>query len=237
MTDDADRSAPREPAWTLRLYEDAVPAGAPPVFLPSADRALYLAEGGLTAQYAGGAQAVPTGSAWTGGGETTLLAGEEDARVWRWELHPARLHADDGLPRSAPRVESRLLLEHDVDLDPRFTWLMRCDRVGFPPGGTAWTHVHQGPGIRVCAEGEITIETEGRTTVSGPGEAWFERGSSPVLAPTTKERDTTFVRCFLLPGALLGRSSLRYVLPEDADKPKPQRYHVFCERVLDLAGG
>ncbi|OLT13537.1 hypothetical protein BJF79_20470 [Actinomadura sp. CNU-125] len=226
MTDDFPRR-------TFRLYEDVLPAGAPPVFLPSADRALYPVSGGVTAEYADGAQSVPAGTGWTGGGELTLLPGEADARVWRWELLPEG-RAADGTLRAAPRTSSRLLLEHEVALDPGFGWLMRCDRVSFPPGGTAWTHVHQGPGIRVCLDGEITIETEGRTTVSGPGEAWFELGPAPVLAPTTDRTATTFVRCFLLPRALLGRSSLRYVLPEDTDKPKTQRYHVFSERVLDL---
>ncbi|MFD0851181.1 hypothetical protein ACFQ07_03065, partial [Actinomadura adrarensis] len=171
---------------------------------------------------------------WTGGGELALLGGAEDARVWRWELLPDQRDGD-GTLRSAPHTKSHLLLEREVELDPGFTWLMRCDRVSFPPGGTAWTHVHQGPGIRCCLGGEITIETEGITTVSGPGEAWFERGTSPVLAPTTEHAATTFIRCFLLPRALLGRSSLRYVWPEDADKPKTQRYHVFSERVMDLA--
>ena len=32
---------------------------------------------------------------------------------------------------------------------PAGDWLVRCDRVDFPPGGIAYTHTHPGPGLRV----------------------------------------------------------------------------------------
>ena len=51
-------------------------------------------------------------------------------------------------------------LEQFIDLDPGFDWLMRCDRVGFPPGGIAHTHVHQGPGIRYTVKGEIIMNSD-----------------------------------------------------------------------------
>ncbi|HUH84295.1 MAG TPA: cupin domain-containing protein, partial [Stellaceae bacterium] len=122
-------------------------------------------------------------------------------------------------------------------LDGGFPWLIRCDRVGFPKGGVAYVHVHQGPGIRYCLEGAIEIESDGRTHRYGPGEAWFEEGSVPVLAPTSKEAETSFVRCFVLPRGCKGRSSIRYVRPEDAAKPKPQRYKVLAERFIALPEG
>jgi hypothetical protein len=231
MPDTAETTASSEATRVFRLYEDVLPAHGAPVYLPGVERSIYLVEGTVTVEFDTGAQAVPQGSAWTGEHELTVLTGAEPARVWRWELQPAH-RAGSGELRSAPHAESRLLLEREVSLDPDFTWLMRCDRVSFPPGGTAWTHMHQGPGIRCCLEGAITIETEGTTAVHRAGEAWFERGPSPVLAPTTTETSTTFIRCFLLPRALRGKSSLRYVLPEDAGKPKVQDYHVFCERVM-----
>ena len=40
------------------------------------------------------------------------------------------------------------LLSAEVELDPSTEWLMRCDRVDFPPGGVAYRHTHPGPGIR-----------------------------------------------------------------------------------------
>ncbi|KLJ00541.1 hypothetical protein WQ56_08805 [Luteimonas sp. FCS-9] len=135
---------------------------------------------------------------------------------------------------SAPSTRTTLKLEAPIALDRGFEWLMRCDEVGFPPAGVALTHVHQGPGIRICAEGEIEIETQGRLQRHGPGEAWFELGPAPVLAPTTEREPTRFVRCFLLPRQLKGRSSIRYVRQEDADAPKVQTYRVFAERYVRL---
>src|SRR5919202_2468220 len=111
---------------------------------------------------------------------------------------------------------------------------MRIDRVAFPPGGIAYTHVHQGPGIRCCRRGEIRIEVHGRASTYGPGEAWLERGFEPVLAPTTDHGETEFIRCFVLPRGCRGRSSIRYVLPEDAARPKRQSYHVFGERFIEV---
>ena len=120
-------------------------------------------------------------------------------------------------------------------MPPSRTHILRCDRVSFPKGGIAYTHVHQGPGIRYCLEGRIRIETEGHSHSYGPGEAWFEIGHEPVLAPTSDEMETSFVRCFILPRSCKGRSSIRYVRPEDATKPKTQRYRVLGERFIELA--
>lgn len=50
---------------------------------------------------------------------------------------------------------------------------MRCDRVDFPAGGEALTHVHQGPGIRCRLSGTIRIDAEGQSHSYGPGGAWF----------------------------------------------------------------
>lgn len=215
----------------MRLVEDRIPAGHAPIYLPRASRALYVVEGGITVEFPDGGQHVPCQTAWLGDSEATLLAGSEEARIWRWELHDT----DRPLPvelRSAPGTTSTLKLEQAVELDARTDWLMRCDRVDFPPGGVALTHVHQGPGIRCVLSGEITIETLGATHAHPEGQAWFELGHAPVLAPTTPESPTTFIRCFLLPRSCRGRSSIRYVLPEDAAKPKTQQYHVFGERFI-----
>lgn len=217
---------------TLRLFEDLLPAGCPPVFLPALPRALYVADGSVMVEG-------PTDGQWLGQGnarvsqDATTLIGETEARIWRWELDVAASATVAALP-SAPSTSSTLKLEADIALDPRFEWLMRCDEVGFPPGGVALTHVHQGPGIRICASGEIAIETQGQRHTHAPGEAWFELGPAPVLAPTTETGSTCFVRCFLLPRAVKSRSSIRYVLPEDAAAPKVQTYRVFAERNIDL---
>jgi hypothetical protein len=66
------------------------------------------------------------------------------------------------------------------------------------------------------------------------GESWFERGTDPVVAYTSATVETAFVRGFVLPRAIKGRSSIRYVLPEDQDKPKPQNYRVYGEEFVDV---
>lgn len=216
----------------LRLHEDHLPAGCPPVYLPAGPRALYVRRGGLVVESPQDAQSLDPAQARVGQEQVALLNGEEDTVLWRWDLTDARQPA--GALPSAPATRSELKLEAPITLDARYEWLMRCDRVDFPKGGVALTHVHQGPGIRICDYGRISIETLGQRHDHPPGHAWFELGHAPVLAPTTEDGETRFIRCFLLPRQLKGRSSIRYVRPEDAAARKTQRYKVFAERYIDL---
>ena len=216
----------------LRLIEDQLPGGGDPVYLPALNRAVYVIDGDATIETATGCGHQASGSGWLGEAAIGIVPGAAGVRLVRWELTtPA---AADTVLRAAPHAKSETKLAREIELDPGFGWLMRCDKVGFPRGGIAYTHVHQGPGIRYCLEGRIRIETEGRSHFYGPGEAWFEIGHAPVLAPTSEEAETSFVRCFILPRACKGRSSIRYVLKEDAAKPKTQRYRVLGERFIEL---
>lgn len=124
------------------------------------------------------------------------------------------------------------LLSVPLQLAPGERRLIRCDRVDFPPGAVAYLHTHRGPGIRVLLRGRIRVETAGRTNMYAPLEAWFEPGPEPVFAAASGDQPTAFVRCMVLPAELRGRSSIRYVRGQDADKPKPQRYTVFVDHVL-----
>lgn len=220
-------------SMVLRLNEDRLPAGGAPVYLPASPRAIYVLEGDLTVEFASGCASQSTGSAWLGGEELALIPGSNGARVLRWELVMGA--GDRGMLLATPGANCEVKLSEEVGLDPRFGWLIRCDRVSFPKGGIAYNHVHQGPGIRYCLDGQIEIQTEGRTDYYGPGEAWFESGSAPVLATTSKEMETAFVRCFVLPRACKGRPSIRYVNADDATKPKTQRYKVLGERFIEIA--
>jgi quercetin dioxygenase-like cupin family protein len=128
------------------------------------------------------------------------------------------------------RAASRdVLLSAPLELAPGEQRLIRCDRVDFPPGGVAYLHTHQGPGIRVLLHGAIRIETGGRTHSYGPLEAWFEPGPEPVFAAASATDPTAFVRCMVLPADLLGQRSIRYVREEDLAKPKAQHYTVFVD--------
>ena len=113
-------------------------------------------------------------------------------------------------------------------------WLMRHDRVDFPPGGVAYRHTHPGPGIRYLIKGEITIEAAGEKHTYGPGEAWFESGPEPVLATASPTEETAFVRVLLLPPEWAGKRTIAYVDPDDEAKPKTQRATVFSETPISL---
>jgi hypothetical protein len=126
------------------------------------------------------------------------------------------------------------LLSARVQLDAAADWIMRCDRVDFPPGGIAYRHVHPGPGIRYLLAGGIEIETEGHTTAYGPGGAWFESGPDPVLARASASGETAFVRVMLLPAEWTGKRTIRYVDPADADLPRLQRATVYFDHPITL---
>lgn len=142
----------------------------------------------------------------------------DDGRTLVWEL---------GLEEPAGALLSR---EVEVGGD----WIIRHDRVDFDPGGIAYRHVHPGPGIRYLLFGRITIDSEGRQHTYVPGEAWFERGPDPVLATTSHDEPSAFVRVLLLPAEWAGKRTIRYVDPADADKPKTQRATIFFERPVAL---
>jgi len=227
----------------LRLYEDTLPSRCPPVFLPATPRAIYVSQGSLWVETADAGQWLPAGTACVDPRSLALIsepsakqepsAEQTETRLWRWELTDLATPAQAALP-SAPATVSVLKLQAEITLDTRFDWLMRCDEVCFPPGGVALLHIHQGPGIRICIEGKISIETQGSHHTHTPGQAWFESGPAPVLAPTTEHEATRFIRCFVLPRALKGRTSIRYVRSEDEHAPKVQTYRVFAERDIEL---
>ena len=112
-------------------------------------------------------------------------------------------------------------------------WLIRCDRVDFPQGGVAYLHTHPGPGVRVLLKGRIRIDTNGESREYGPFESWYEAGPDPVFAAASETEETAFVRVMLLPREWEGRRTIRYVNPEDEDKPKLQRVRVYLERPIE----
>ena len=120
----------------------------------------------------------------------------------------------------------------EIDDPPVGDWLVRCDRVDFPPGGVAYRHMHPGPGIRVLLKGRIRIDSAGESHEYGPGEWWFESGPEPVYAAASAIEETAFVRVMLVPPELAGQRTIRYVDPADDDKPKLQRARIYLEEPL-----
>jgi hypothetical protein len=212
----------------LRLCEDVLSGGAA-VSLPALPRMAFVVHGAITAAD----KVLRDGEAWSGEGAATLKAGPEGATVWRWELAAA---ATGGIV-SGTDMASREKLAARLDTLPAGPLLLRGDSVAFPPGGCAYLHRHQGPGIRCLIEGGIRIDTHGRSTSYGPGGAWYESGPEPVFAQAAADRPSRFIRVMILPAAYLGKSSLEYLNDEDKAKPRSQQYKIFTDMPLQQVAG
>ena len=209
----------------LRLFEDALFGDEEVRFEAPAPRAIYVSAGSISVDGRDVAQDGGVVSA----DAAMVCAGSDGATLWRWEVGYSdaepRTYAHRAALRLAGRIDPAAIAD---DL------LIRLDSVAFPPGGTALLHTHQGPGIRCLREGEIRIDTEGRSASYGPGGAWFESGPEPVFAQASLDVPSRFIRAMVLPRSLLGASSIRYVNDEDRNKPKSQRYRVFSEIPIAL---
>ena len=211
--------------YEMRLFEDTLFDGEEVRFEAPAPRAIYVSAGSVSVS----GEDVPLDEGLVSTDAATVRAGGDGATVWRWEVGSADGAAGAYAHRTRLRLAGRI--------DPTAIsdeLLIRLDSVAFPSGGTALLHTHQGPGIRCLREGHITIDTEGRSSSYGPGGAWFESGPEPVFAQASMDVPSRFIRTMVLPRALLGASSIRYVNIEDRDKPKSQTYRVFAEGPIEL---
>jgi len=209
----------------LRLLEDTLSSGVR-WELPAdhLHRVLYTAHGSFSA----GGASFGDDQAWHGQGASEILAGPHGAAIWRFELAPLGSAPPVPCPgRSLAKLTCPLSL-------PAAELLIRCDSVAFPPGGCAFLHTHQGPGIRCLIEGGIRIDTEGHSTCHAPGGAWFEAGPDPVFAQAAADRASRFIRVMILPAKLLGTSSIHYVNEADRAKPKSQTYKGFVDNLIQL---
>jgi len=206
----------------LRLYEDVLSNDAGDVGLPALGRMLFVVHGAVTVD----GRSIGDGETWHGEGEATLKPGEAGVTIWRFEFAPAS--TSDGIA-AGQGVISKLKLSALVETLPKGDLLLRGDSVAFPPGGCAYLHRHQGPGIRCLVDGGIRIDTHGRSTSYGPGGAWYETGPDAVFAQAAADRATRFIRVMLLPRELLGKSSIQYVNDDDKSRPKSQSYQIFVD--------
>ena len=216
------------PDRLLRLSKDDFAARA---FLddplPPAIRAIYVAEGMASISAGGTTAALAANSAFFDTGPVSVAAGAEGARLLRYELDPG-----EAGPGGAG-VRSERMLEASLGLDDPGGYLLRCDKVELPPGGIAYTHTHQGGGIRCLLKGGFNVRVHGETTELGEYDAWFEAGPDPVYAWAPDDAPGHFSRVMILPRRLKGKSSIRYVDPADADKPKLQKYTIFLDEFID----
>jgi len=209
----------------LRLYEDVLANGGE-VALPALPRMIFVVHGSLTVAD----RTLNDGEAWNGAGAVMLKAGSAGATAWRWELVAG--DGSDGLATWQDAV-SREKFSAELSTVPKGPLLLRGDSVAFPPGGCAYLHRHQGPGIRCLLEGGIRIDTRGHSHCYGPGGAWYETGPDGVFAQAA-DRPTRFIRVMVLPLAYLGKSSVEYLNEEDKAKPKAQQYKIFADMPLTV---
>ncbi|HEY7998012.1 MAG TPA: hypothetical protein VIE87_04245 [Pseudolabrys sp.] len=207
----------------LRLYEDVLSSAETIEFhLPPLPRFIFVVHGSAMI----GGDAIAEGASWQGERAALVKPGAGGVTCWRWEL----ARGDQGSTVAcAPGMASHEKLTAYLETLPKGDLLMRGDSVAFPPGGVAYTHRHQGPGIRCMIEGGIRIDTHGRSTSYGVGGAWYETGPDPVFAQAALDRPSRFVRVMILPRALAGKSSIQYLNEDDKAKPKTQKYKIYAD--------
>ena len=212
----------------LRLYEDTLANDGAELTLPARPYMIYVVHGSIAVAD----RIVRADEGFGGEAAAHIKGGPEGATLWRWEF------AADGSAAAVPAgssVVSREKFAARLDALPEGPLLLRGDSVAFPPGGCAYLHRHQGPGIRCLLEGGIRIDTHGRSTSYGPGSPWFEAGPEPVFAQAT-DRPTRFIRTMILPMAYLARSSVEYLRDEDKAKPKTQSYKIYADMPMAHSG-
>ena len=205
----------------LRLYEDVFANDGAELSLPATPHGVYVVHGSITIAD----RAMQSDEGFGGESATRIKGGAQGATIWRWDLAAENAPAT---VTTSPAAISREKLSVRLDTLPHGPLLLRADSVAFPPGGCAYLHRHQGPGIRCLLEGGIRIDTHGRSTSYGPGSPWFESGPDPVFAQAA-DRPTRFIRVMILPMAYLAISSVEYLRNEDKDKPRTQKYKIYAD--------
>ena len=213
---------------TMRLYEDVLSSAENVEFrLPPLPRFIFIVHG--SAKIAG--TMLNEGEAWQGEAAIAVKPGSGGVTCWRWEL----ARGDQGsTTANAPGMTTHEKLTAFLETLPKGDLLMRGDSVAFPPGGCAYQHRHQGPGIRCLIEGGIRIDTHGRSTSFGPGGAWYESGPDAVFAQASSDKPSRFIRVMILPRELVGKSSIQYVNEEDKAKPKSQQYKIYADAPISF---
>ena len=211
----------------LRLYEDTFANDGAELSLPALPHMIYVVQGTIAIAD----KIMRSDEGFGGEAAMRIKGGAEGATVWRWEF--AAADAAEAT-QAGTSIISREKFAARLDALPAGPLLLRGDSVAFPPGGCAYLHRHQGPGIRCLLEGGIRIDTHGRSASYGPGSPWFESGPEPVFAQAT-DKPTRFIRTMILPMAYLARSSVEYLREEDKAKPKTQTYKVYADMPMKRA--
>ena len=217
----------------MRLFTDRYDPGAKlDHALPPGNRYMYVAQGMATLRCDGASATLAANSGWRHGGAVDIAAGANGAVILRWELY--RMPQPDHGIAMGEGISSSLTHDAEMTLDDPDGYLLRGDKVELPPGGIAYTHTHQGGGIRCLLVGEFNVDVDGETRIIKPYEAWYERGPDPVYAWAPDDKPGHFARVMILPRRLKGKSSISYVKPEDKDRPKKQTYTFFADEFIEI---
>jgi quercetin dioxygenase-like cupin family protein len=195
------------------------------VILPACWRTIWLAEGRVQLN---GQRLEPGGSHISSG--PLAVSGDAASGVdWlRFELFAAGAE-----PWLLPA--SQLLSRQDITVSEDEV-LLRLDQVSFPPGATAYRHVHPGPGIRYLVKGQLELISNHGCEIARPGQAWFEAANSPVRAVADAALpETSFVRFMVLPVAFAGRPTINILDADDAEKPRRQVTERYVDQKVRLA--
>jgi hypothetical protein len=214
----------------LRIYQDHLTEGSSAI-LPAERRVIYCVAGDAVLSAPGRNETLTTDQAWFSNVETTVRGDVEGACLWRWELvrpdaSPAEL--------SGEGIKCVKAGDYPIEIDTSVKRLMRLDRVSFPLGGEALTHVHAAPGVRCLISGNLLILSLGKRIRIWPGDAWVEHGPHQVYAKASEKELSSFVRVMIVPEEYRGRSTITYVRPEDRDRPKSQSYKRYLEEPISL---
>ena len=143
------------------------------------------------------------------------------------------------LSRTMPKNDdaSSTLLSKQITINSDKV-LLRLDEVKFPPGATAFRHIHPGAGIRYLSHGQLEIISDDHRETAEAGHIWFEPANSPVRAVASMNYpSTSFVRFMVLPVEYAGKSTIQILNADDAAKPRLQVTHRHFDKIVQVAPG
>jgi hypothetical protein len=216
--------------FRLRIYQDHFTEETE-ARLPAERRIIYCVAGGAEISDGARTESVASDGAWFSTRTITVRGKDEGARLWRWEL------AAPGAPSGeieGDGIKSRMAGDFEIEIDTSIKRLMRLDRVSFPLGGEAFTHIHAAPGVRCQLEGNMLLVSAGHRFRVWPGDPWVEHGPDSVYSKASAHQLSSFVRVMIVPEPYKGRSTITYVKPEDLEKPKLQSNKRYLEEPISL---
>jgi quercetin dioxygenase-like cupin family protein len=137
--------------------------------------------------------------------------------------------------RDAETCDGSQLISSKPLVAPAPRMLLRLDKVSFPPGATAWRHVHAGPGFRHLIKGRLRLETDDYTKSVHAGDSWFEAANSPVRATASENfSETAFIRLLLLPIEFAGKRTIHILSEEDQNRERRQTTTTYFDVPVDV---